>query len=63
MDRISLGIDGFDALCDGGLVEGRTYLISGEPGSGKTILAMQYLRRIKKGEKGLIAIEKPEQII
>lgn len=66
MERISLGIDGYDKCCDGGLIKGRTYLVAGEAGSGKTTLCMQYiLNGLQNGEKGLyIAIdEKPEQII
>ncbi|MDA1354354.1 MAG: MEDS domain-containing protein [bacterium] len=66
MERLSLGIEGFDKCSDGGLIKGRTYLVCGEPGSGKTTLGMQYmLNGLKHGEKGLyIAIdEKPEQII
>ncbi len=36
--RASTGIPGFDEVLDGGLIAGRTYLISGPPGSGKTTL-------------------------
>lgn len=37
------GIEGFDAITDGGLPRGRTTLIEGGPGSGKTIMALQTL--------------------
>src|ERR1700683_2077633 len=37
------GIEGFDEITDGGLPRGRTTLVEGGPGSGKTIMALQSL--------------------
>lgn len=37
------GIEGFDEITEGGLPRGRTTLLSGGPGSGKTIFALQFL--------------------
>src|SRR5687768_17812944 len=37
------GITGFDETTAGGLPHGRTTLLVGGPGSGKTIFAMQFL--------------------
>ena len=37
------GIPGFDEITGGGLPRGRTTLLVGGPGSGKTILALQFL--------------------
>jgi len=37
------GIEGFDEITGGGLPRGRTTLLSGGPGSGKTIFALQFL--------------------
>lgn len=37
------GIDGLDAITRGGLPQGRTTLIKGGPGSGKTVMALQIL--------------------
>jgi circadian clock protein KaiC len=37
------GIAGFDEITGGGLPHGRTTLLSGGPGSGKTIFALQFL--------------------
>ena len=37
------GIEGFDQITLGGLPKGRTTLIMGEPGSGKTVFALQSL--------------------
>jgi circadian clock protein KaiC len=41
--RTSTGIAGLDEMTNGGLPAGRTTLLVGGPGSGKTILALQYL--------------------
>src|SRR6187551_1287009 len=37
------GIRGFDEITGGGLPRGRTTLLVGGPGSGKTILSLQFL--------------------
>jgi KaiC/GvpD/RAD55 family RecA-like ATPase len=37
--RISTGIDGLDAMVEGGLIRGDMHLFAGAPGTGKTILA------------------------
>ena len=37
------GIEGFDEITNGGLPRGRTTLLEGGPGSGKTIFALQFL--------------------
>jgi circadian clock protein KaiC len=37
------GIEGFDEITNGGLPQGRTTLLEGGPGSGKTIFALQFL--------------------
>src|SRR5262245_53216325 len=52
--RSKTGIPGFDDVMGGGFVPHRFYLIDGDPGSGKTTLALQYLLEgIKSGEKVL----------
>lgn len=38
-----MGVPGLDAVLDGGLPARRLYLIQGDPGVGKTTLAMQFL--------------------
>ena len=67
MKRILTGIEGIDEMLNGGLPEGRCYLISGGPGSGKTTLAMQFLVYgvEKNNENGLyISLEeKPKHLI
>jgi circadian clock protein KaiC len=37
------GVDGLDEILHGGLIPGRFYLLDGDPGAGKTTLALQYL--------------------
>lgn len=41
--KAATGITGFDQMTGGGLPRGRTTLLTGGPGSGKTIFAMQFL--------------------
>lgn len=48
------GVPGLDQLLHGGLPRSRLYLIEGEPGSGKTTLALQFLLEGRRlGERGL----------
>ncbi|MGD0978682.1 MAG: ATPase domain-containing protein [Candidatus Bathyarchaeia archaeon] len=43
MKRIPTGVEGLDKMLGGGLPAERSFLICGGPGSGKTILCMQFL--------------------
>jgi KaiC/GvpD/RAD55 family RecA-like ATPase len=43
LERVSTGIAGLDELVDGGYPKGRTILVSGDPGSGKTTFGLQFL--------------------
>lgn len=48
------GIQGLDEILGGGLPRNRLYLVQGDPGVGKTTLAMKFLiEGAKKGETGL----------
>ncbi len=50
-ERILTGIAGLDNILNGGLPKGHLYLIEGDPGTGKTTLALQFLLEgIKQGE-------------
>src|SRR3954470_24707816 len=40
---VRTGIEGLDHVLRGGLVPNRVYLVEGDPGSGKTTLATQFL--------------------
>jgi circadian clock protein KaiC len=42
-ERTLTGIEGLDYLLDGGLPANRLHLIEGDPGTGKTTLALQFL--------------------
>jgi len=59
--KIRTGVQGLDKMLHGGLVPGRPYIISGPPGSGKTILSTQFLREgLEGGERCLfVALEEP----
>ncbi len=53
-ERVATGIQGFDSLVEGGLPKGSSVLITGPPGSGKSIFSMQYLYNgAMKGENGI----------
>lgn len=53
-DRVSTGIAGLDNVLLGGFPRSHFYLIEGDPGTGKTTLALQFLLEGKKrGEKSL----------
>lgn len=41
--RVSTGVDGLDEILGGGLPSNHLYLLDGEPGTGKTTLALQFL--------------------
>src|SRR5688572_15835496 len=48
------GIGGLDEVLGGGLTPHRLYLVEGDPGAGKTTLALRYLLEgAKRGETGL----------
>ena len=52
--KLPTGIEGFDVIAEGGLPAGRTTLVGGTAGSGKTIFAAQFLAEgIRTGEKGV----------
>jgi len=52
--RSNSGVPGLDEVLHGGLIPHRLYLIDGNPGAGKTTLALQYLiEGVRAGEKCL----------
>jgi len=53
-DRCNMGVEGLDNILHGGLPRNRLYLIQGDPGVGKTTMAMQFLMAgTAQGEQGL----------
>src|SRR6201996_5457602 len=53
-DRILTGASGLDDILGGGLPKGHLYLVEGDPGTGKTTLALQFLLRgTELGERGM----------
>ena len=53
---VPTGIEGLDNMISGGFPRGRTVLIIGGPGAGKTIMASQFLYKglSEYGEKGIL---------
>jgi circadian clock protein KaiC len=65
IEKAVTGIPGFDTLAHGGLPAGRTTLVAGSSGSGKTVYAAQFLASgILRGEPGVFVTfeEKPADI-
>ncbi|MFN8497397.1 MAG: ATPase domain-containing protein [Anaerolineae bacterium] len=51
---VDTGISGLDDVLHGGLTPNRLYLVEGDPGSGKTTLALQFLLAgVRRGERCL----------
>ena len=52
--RVSTGVKGLDEILLGGLLRAGFYLLQGDPGSGKTTLALQFVQaRLEAGERCL----------
>ena len=66
VERVGTGVDRLDELVQGGYPRGYTVLVSGAPGTGKSIFSMQFLYEgAKKGEKGVYVLfeQNPEDLI
>jgi len=67
LSKIASGIPGFDEISHGGIPKGRTTLVSGTSGSGKTALSAQFLYEgiVNFGENGVFVTfeESPQDII
>lgn len=66
IDRVKTGIPGLDELIEGGFPRGDTILIAGRAGTGKSILATQFLYRgaIDYDEPGvLVTLEEAPHLI
>jgi len=65
VEKIKTDITGFDEIAHGGIPRGRTTLVSGTSGSGKTIFGMQFLiGGLKSGESAVFVTfeETPKDI-
>jgi circadian clock protein KaiC len=52
--NVATGVPGLDDILGGGLPPGRFYLVEGDPGTGKTTLALQFLLEgARRGERTL----------
>jgi DNA repair protein RadA/Sms len=63
--RISTGVDEFDRVLGGGLVEGSLVLLGGEPGIGKSTLLLQAAEAVAGGGTNVLYVcgeESPRQI-
>ena len=67
MQRVEVGIPGFDSLALGGLPQGRTTLLAGGTGCGKTVFALQFLASGARefSEPGVLVTfaERPDDLI
>lgn len=53
-EKCQTGVPGMDEVLAGGLPRNHLYLLQGKPGTGKTTLALQFLKEgVKSGEKSL----------
>ncbi len=51
LERVQTGIVGLDDILNGGLPQGHLFLVEGDPGTGKTTLALQFLLEgVRRGE-------------
>ena len=66
VQKTATGITGFDFIADGGMPAGRTALVAGSAGSGKTIFAAQFLaegiRQLDQRGVFVTFEERPEDI-
>jgi len=61
--RLSSGIYGLDDMCEGGFLPGRSILVTGGAGTGKTIFSMQYAVNAIEGGEAVVYVtldERPE---
>ena len=62
-DLVDTGVSGLDDILRGGLAANRLYLIGGDPGSGKTTVALQFLLAgVRRGERCMfVALSETEE--
>lgn len=64
--RVSTGVTALDAMTNGGFLAGDSVLAAGPAGTGKTLLAMQFIADgVRRGDRGVIAVfeEQPDRYL
>lgn len=61
-NRVSTGIDDLDEILHGGLIAGRSYLVRGQPGTGKTILGFHFLTAGDTEEETVLYVNLEESV-
>jgi circadian clock protein KaiC len=64
--RLSIGIPDLDKMMGGGIPEGDSVLVTGASGTGKSVLATQFIAEgIRQGEPGIVAVfeERPQAYV
>jgi len=57
LPKVSTGIEGLDLVLRGGIPAGRVSLLSGGPGSGKTVMGLQcLLHAAEAGQPGILVM-------
>ena len=62
--RLSTGVETLDEMLGGGIPEGDSVLIAGPSGTGKSVLATQFIAEgVRQGEPGIVAVfeERPRE--
>jgi circadian clock protein KaiC len=61
--RLSIGVPELDKMLGGGIPEGDSVLVTGSSGTGKSVLATQFIAEgVRQGEPGIVAVfeERPQ---
>lgn len=64
--RLSCGVPELDAMLGGGVIEGDSLLVAGASGTGKSLLATQFIAEgLRNGEPGIVALfeERPDDYV
>ena len=64
--RLSVGIPALDEMLGGGIIEGDSLLVAGSSGTGKSLLATQFIAEgLRNGEPGIVALfeERPDDYV